>query len=309
MLEVEQVSSFYGPIQALREISLHVATGEAVAVLGPNGAGKSTLLRSISGLVKPRQGSIKFQGREIAGHSPHSIVRLGIAHVPEGRRIFTQMTVLENLTLGAFTRNDGKGIKADVDFVYSLFPDLVEKKGQMGGELSGGQQQMLAIGRAFMSQPSLLLMDEPSLGLAPIMVDQLRKLGKRLAELRERLGMSILLVEQHVDLALEITSRVYVMQTRRIALSGSSENISIEEIRQAYLGAPRRVTSLRWFTPRKVHRLRSFAEPGGPAASAKSSPRHVSDRHSMTIIAFSGHSSAPRRAFSSRPLGTSSCST
>jgi len=236
VLEVQQLSCFYGPIQALWDVSLKIDSGEAVAVLGPNGAGKSTLLRTISGLVRPSHGSIRYDGREIAGHSPHSIVRLGIAHVPEGRRIFTQMTVLENLMMGAFARNDGKGVKEDLDFVFSLFPDLGEKKGKLGAELSGGQQQMLAIGRAFMSQPSLLLLDEPSLGLSPIMVEQLAKLGKRLANIRHQMKMSLLLVEQQVELITEMTSRVYVMRSGRIALSSSTEDISVEELHRAYLG-------------------------------------------------------------------------
>lgn len=236
MLEVDQLSSFYGPIPALWEVSLQAGPGEAVAVLGPNGAGKSTLLRCISGLVKPRQGSIKYEGREIAGRSPHSIVRLGIIHVPEGRHIFAQMTVLENLMMGAFTRGEGRSTKESLDLVFSLFPDLGQKKGQRGGELSGGQQQMLAIGRAFMARPSLLLLDEPSLGLSPILVEQLGKLGRRLVDIRQRLGMSILLVEQNAGLAMEMTSRVYVMQTGRVVLSGSTEEIAIEDIRRAYLG-------------------------------------------------------------------------
>jgi branched-chain amino acid transport system ATP-binding protein len=233
LLDVQQLSSFYGPIQALREISLQVGPGEAVAVLGPNGAGKSTLLRSISSLVKPRHGSIKYNGREVAGSSPDAIVRLGIVHVPEGRRIFTRMTVLDNLMMGAFTRDDTTSVKERLNFVYGLFPDMDEKKGQLGGELSGGQQQMLAIGRALMSVPSLLLLDEPSLGLSPIMVEQL---GSAIADIRERLGTSILLVEQNAGLAMEMASRVYVMQTGRIVLSGATDEISIDEIGQAYLG-------------------------------------------------------------------------
>ena len=237
MLEVEGVSSFYGPIQALRDVSLRVDAGEAVAVLGPNGAGKSTLLRTISGLVKPRKGSIRFDGREIAGLRPDAIVKLGVAHVPEGRRIFARMTVMENLIMGAYTNNDSSSIKEDLDFVFSLFPDLAEKTGQMGGELSGGQQQMLAIGRAFMSRPSLLLMDEPSMGLAPILVERLRELGDRLVDIRERLGMAILLVEQNADLAIGMVNRVYLMQTGRIILSASSDEISFEDLHKAYLGA------------------------------------------------------------------------
>ncbi len=233
MLKIRQLSSFYGPIQALREVSLDVDSGEAVAVLGPNGAGKSTLLRTISGLVKPRSGSILYREHEIVGRSTHAIVKLGIVHVPEGRRIFTQMTVLENLMMGAFTRDNKKDIEEHLEFVYEFFPDLAEKRRQLGGELSGGQQQMLAIGRALMSEPSLLLLDEPSLGLSPIMVEQL---GKTITAIRQDLGMSIMLVEQNAGLALELTGHVYVMQAGRVVLSGATDEVSIEEIRQAYLG-------------------------------------------------------------------------
>ena len=234
MLEVLQLSSFYGPIQALRSVSVDVQEGEAVAVLGANGAGKSTLLRTISGLVKPRAGSIRYRGHEIAGRSPDQIVRLGVVQVPEGRRIFAQMTVLENLQMGAYTRSNGTSTKEHLDFVFSVFPDLREKRSQLGGELSGGQQQMLAIGRAMMSEPSLLLLDEPSLGLSPIMVEQL---GATITAIRRDLGMSILLVEQNAGLALELTSRVYVMQTGHVVLTGSTEEISLEKIHEAYLGS------------------------------------------------------------------------
>ena len=234
MLRVERLSSFYGRVQALREVSIEVQSGQAVAVLGPNGAGKSTLLHTISGLIKPRYGSIRYNDREIAGHSPHVIVKCGIAQVPEGRRIFTQLSVLENLMMGAFTRRD-KGFDEDLDFVFSLFPDLAQKRGQLGGELSGGQQQMLAISRALMARPSLLLLDEPSLGLSPLLVEQL---GEAIADIRKRSGMSILLVEQNVGLALEMASHVYVMQTGRVALSGPAEEIALEEIRRTYLGHP-----------------------------------------------------------------------
>ena len=233
MLEVQQVSSFYGPIQALRDVSLEVDAGEAVGVLGPNGAGKSTLLRSISGLVKPRRGHIRYQGHEISHYPPHAIVKLGIVHVPEGSRIFTQMTVLENLLMGAYTVEDRREVADHLDLVFSLFPDLAEKKGQMGGELSGGQQQMLAIGRALMGRPSLLLLDEPSLGLSPIMVEQL---GNAITAIRHDVGASILLVEQNAGLALELTNRVYVMQTGKVTLSRSTNEISPEELRHAYLG-------------------------------------------------------------------------
>jgi branched-chain amino acid transport system ATP-binding protein len=234
LLKVQQLSSFYGPIQALRSVSVDVQEGEAVAVLGANGAGKSTLLRTISGLVKPRTGSISYRGHEIAGRSPDQIVRLGVVQVPEGRRIFAQMTVLENLLMGAYTRSNGTSTKEHLAFVLSVFPDLREKRSQLGGELSGGQQQMLAIGRALMSEPSLLLLDEPSLGLSPIMVEQL---GATITAIRRDLGMSILLVEQNAGLALELTSRVYVMQTGQVVLSGSTEEISLEKIHEAYLGS------------------------------------------------------------------------
>jgi branched-chain amino acid transport system ATP-binding protein len=233
LLEITQLSSYYGPIQALRAVSLDLQEGEAIAVLGANGAGKSTLLRTISGLVKPRAGSISYRGHAIAGRGPDEIVRLGIVQVPEGRRIFTQMTVLENLLMGAYTRSNGKSMSDHLEFVFSSFPDLRDKRSQLGGELSGGQQQMLAIGRALMSEPTLLLLDEPSLGLSPIMVEQL---GATVTSIRRDLGMSIMLVEQNAGLALELTSRVYVMQTGAVVLSGSTEDVSLEKIHEAYLG-------------------------------------------------------------------------
>lgn len=235
MLDVEGLRSYYGPIQAVRDVSMRVEAGEAVAVLGPNGAGKSTLLHSISGLVPSRRGSISYKGRQIINSPAHAIVRLGVVQVPEGRRIFTQLTVLENLLTGAFTRSDRMEIQQDLEFVFSLFPDIREKRDQLGGELSGGQQQMLAVGRALMARPSLLLLDEPSLGLSPLLAQQL---VQAILDIRDRLGMSILLVEQNVGLALHMASRVYVMQTGRVILSGASEAISVEEIRRAYLGAP-----------------------------------------------------------------------
>jgi len=240
LLRVDRLNSFYGRSQALRDVSIEVARGQAVGVLGPNGAGKSTLLHTISGLVKAHNGSIRYKDREITSQPPHAIVKLGIAQVPEGRRIFTQLSVMENLMMGAFTRRD-KGFGEDLDFVFSLFPALAEKRGQMGGELSGGQQQMLAIGRALMARPSLLLLDEPSLGLSPLLIEQL---GEAIADIRERTGMSILLVEQNVGLALEMVSHVYVMQTGRVTLSGPANEIVLDEIRQAYLGHPGTVPQL-----------------------------------------------------------------
>jgi branched-chain amino acid transport system ATP-binding protein len=235
LLRVDRLSSFYGPLQALHDVSLEVEHAGAVAVLGPNGAGKSTLLHSISGLVRARKGSITYNGHEISHQQPHHIVRLGVAQVPEGRRIFTQMSVYENLMMGAFTRDGGREVAEDVQFVYSLFPDLAEKRSRLGGELSGGQQQMLAIGRALMAQPSLLLLDEPSLGLSPILIEQL---GQAIADIRQRLGMAILLVEQNVGLALEMATHVYVMQTGRVVLSAPSDQISVDDIRRSYLGQP-----------------------------------------------------------------------
>jgi branched-chain amino acid transport system ATP-binding protein len=210
-----------------------VEKGEAIAILGSNGAGKTTLLRSISGLIKPRSGTVTYEGKQIAGSSPDAVVRMGIVQVPEGRRIFTQLTVHENLMMGAYTRSDSKEVRADRHLVMSMFPDLAEKMGQLGGELSGGQQQMLAIGRALMSRPSLLLLDEPSLGLSPILVEQL---GQVITDIRDRSGVSIILVEQNAVLALELTSRFYVMQTGRVVLTGGSQDVSLEEIRRAYLG-------------------------------------------------------------------------
>jgi branched-chain amino acid transport system ATP-binding protein len=232
LLEVRDLSGHYGPIQALRGVSLDVGPGEAVAVLGPNGAGKSTLLRAISGLVKSK-GSIRYQEHELVGRPPEWIVRQGVVQVPEGRRIFTQMTVLDNLLLGAYTCDDGAAQRDHLDFVYGLFPDLAEKRHQLGGELSGGQQQMLAIGRGLMARPSLLLLDEPSLGLSPIMVEQV---GATIAAIRKDLGTSILIVEQNAALALEMAARAYVMQSGRVVMSFDTNNVSTEEIREAYLG-------------------------------------------------------------------------
>ena len=232
MLEVRDLSGHYGPIQALRGVSLDVAAGEAVAVLGPNGAGKSSLLRAISGLVKSK-GSVRYQGHQLVGRRPEWIVRQGVVHVPEGRRIFAQMTVLDNLLLGAFTCDDGVAQREHLDFVFTLFPDLAEKRSQLGAELSGGQQQMLAIGRGLMARPSLLLLDEPSLGLSPILVEQV---GETIAAIRRDLGTSVLIVEQNAALAIELASRAYVMQSGRVVLSFATEDASIEQIREAYLG-------------------------------------------------------------------------
>lgn len=232
MLRVDSLNSYYGRVQALRGVSLEVDTRQAVAVLGPNGAGKSTLLHSISGLVKPRSGSIQYRGKELAGASTHQIVKAGIAQVPEGRRIFTQLSVFENLQMGAYTRR-GNEVNEDLEAVFAMFPVLEEKRNQMGGELSGGQQQMLAIGRALMAKPSLLLLDEPSLGLSPLMVEQL---GSAIADIRRHAGVSILLVEQNVGLALEMVDAVYVMQAGSIVLRGAAQDIDLDDIRRAYLG-------------------------------------------------------------------------
>ncbi len=232
MLNVSQLNSYYGRAQALRDVSIEVPAGQAVGVLGPNGAGKSTLLHTISGLIKPRNGSVRYNDKELAGKSAHAIVKAGIGQVPEGRRIFTQLSVAENLMMGAFTRS-GNGIGDDLDAVFTMFPVLGEKRGQLGGELSGGQQQMLAIGRALMAKPSLLLLDEPSLGLSPLLVEQL---GEAIGNIREKSGVSILLVEQNVGLALEMVGYVYVMQAGQVILSGPAEAIALDDIRRAYLG-------------------------------------------------------------------------
>jgi branched-chain amino acid transport system ATP-binding protein len=233
VLLIDDIHTFYGSIEALKGISLEVRDGEIVTLIGANGAGKSTTLRSISGIVPPRTGKIVFNGREIQNMPGHAVAEIGIAQSPEGRRIFPRMTVLENLEMGAFTRRDQSAIKDDLDRVYSLFPRLKERERQRGGTMSGGEQQMLAIGRALMAQPRLLLLDEPSLGLAPVIVDRIYEV---IREINQQ-GTTIVLVEQNANYALDVSSRGYVLETGRVALTDTSENLRKDErVQAAYLG-------------------------------------------------------------------------
>jgi branched-chain amino acid transport system ATP-binding protein len=239
MLRLDKVSAYYGRIQALREVSLEVAEGEIVAVIGPNGAGKTTLMNVISGIVPARGGEILFDGDVVTSSSPEKIVRAGISQVPERRQIFGTMSVLDNLTLGAYHRygRDGKeAVKRDMAFVFDIFPRLKDRVKQAAGTLSGGEQQMLAIGRAWMAKPRLLLMDEPSLGLAPLLVKEIFRVS---AELRER-GMTILLVEQNARAALDLADRAYVMGSGRVVLEGAADELACDErVQRAYLGKVR----------------------------------------------------------------------
>jgi branched-chain amino acid transport system ATP-binding protein len=233
VLEVKGIHAFYGRIQALRGISLDVGPGEIVTLIGSNGAGKSTTLRAINGLVHPREGSIVFQGEDISNKPPHEIVVLGISQSPEGRRIFARMSVSENLELGAYQRKDKDGIAEDNERVFGLFPRLEERKNQKAGTLSGGEQQMLAMGRALMARPKLLLLDEPSMGLAPIFVERIFEI---IVEINEQ-GTPVLLVEQNALMALEIANRGYVLETGTIALAGDAKDLrENEQVRKTYLG-------------------------------------------------------------------------
>jgi branched-chain amino acid transport system ATP-binding protein len=233
LLELSDVHTFYGNIEALKGISLEVNEGECVTLIGSNGAGKSTTLRSISGLTPPREGSIRFQGNEIGETPPQDIVRLGISQAPEGRRCFSRMSVRENLELGAYLRRDAR-ITEDLDRVYDLFPRLKEREKQKAGTMSGGEQQMLAIGRALMSEPKLLLLDEPSMGLAPVLVE---RIYETIAEINQQ-GTTILLVEQNANFALDVSKRGYVLETGEVALTDSSSALRENpEVQRAYLGA------------------------------------------------------------------------
>jgi branched-chain amino acid transport system ATP-binding protein len=232
MLKIEGLHVYYDAIHALKGISFFVTQGEMVTLLGANGAGKTTTLRTLSGLLKPRSGVIELEGRPLNGLKPHEIVRLGIGHVPEGRKIFPRLTVLENLKTGAYTR-PAKTVGEDLDFVFSLFPRLKERKRQIAGTLSGGEQQMLAIGRALMARPKLLLLDEPSMGLAPILVEQIFDTIQRI----NRDGVTILLVEQNAAMGLAVSHRGYVLETGTVILEGKANDLaSNERVRQAYLG-------------------------------------------------------------------------
>ena len=224
---------YYGAIHALKGISLEVKEGEIVTLIGANGAGKSTTLRTISGLLKPKTGSITFLGQNIEGVRAHEIVKKGISQVPEGRRVFAEMTVMENLDLGAFVRKDKAGIQQDLKHVFELFPRLEERKNQSAGTLSGGEQQMLAMGRALMSRPKLLLLDEPSMGLAPLLFKEIFNI---IVDINKS-GTTVLLVEQNANMALSIANRAYVLETGRITLSGSAKELAAsEDVRKAYLG-------------------------------------------------------------------------
>lgn len=233
MLKIDNIDVYYGAIHALKGISLEVNEGEIVTLIGANGAGKSTTLRTISGLLKPKAGSITFLGQNIAGVRAHEIVKKGISQVPEGRRVFAEMTVMENLDLGAFVRKDKAGIQQDLKHVFELFPRLEERKNQSAGTLSGGEQQMLAMGRALMSRPKLLLLDEPSMGLAPLLIKEIFNI---IVDINKS-GTTVLLVEQNANMALSIANRAYVLETGRITLSGSAQELAAsEDVRKAYLG-------------------------------------------------------------------------
>ena len=233
MLQIKDIDVYYGNIQALRGISLEVNEGEIVTLIGANGAGKSTLLKTISGLLKPKKGSIEYLGSNIDGKQAQSIVKAGISHVPEGRRVFANMTVEENLELGAYLRKDRDGIKKDLAHVYELFPRLLERRKQLSGTLSGGEQQMLAMGRALMSKPKLIILDEPSMGLAPLMVKNIFNI----IEMVNKEGVTVLLVEQNANMALSVADRAYVLETGSIVLAGTAKELQeSEEVKAAYLG-------------------------------------------------------------------------
>ncbi len=233
MLKINDIDVYYGNIQALKGLSLEVNEGEIVTLIGANGAGKSTLLKTISGLLKPKRGSIEYLGAAIDGKAAQAIVKDGISHVPEGRRVFSNMTVEENLELGAYLRKDKDGIKKDMNHVYELFPRLLERRKQLSGTLSGGEQQMLAMGRALMAKPKLIIMDEPSMGLAPLMVKNIFNIIKMV----NKEGVTVLLVEQNANMALSVAHRAYVLETGKIVLAGTAKELQeSEEVKAAYLG-------------------------------------------------------------------------
>ena len=234
MLEVKNIQTYYGNIQAIKGISLEISEGEIITLIGANGAGKTTTLMSISGIVPPKSGEILFLGKPLQKLSPNQIVALGISQVPEGRRIFPYLTVMENLDMGAFLRNDTAEIHKDVEYIFDLFPILAERRHQSGGTLSGGEQQMLAVARALMARPRLLLLDEPSLGLAPLIVKQIFKIIRKINQENKT---TIFLVEQNANLALQVAHRGYVMENGRITLSDTSQNLlANEDVKKAYLG-------------------------------------------------------------------------
>ena len=240
LLDVEDLNVYYGAIHALQGISFSVEKGEIVTLIGANGAGKSTTLRTISGLLRPRRGAVRFRGDDITMTPAEQIVRLGIGHVPEGRRIFAPLTVRENLEMGAFTRSDSAEIAQSMERAFASFPRLKERINQLGGTLSGGEQQMLATARGLMSQPTLLLLDEPSMGLSPIMVEEISRIVKEI----NAQGTSILLVEQNALMALQVAHRAYVLETGRIVLQGTAKELrESSRVREAYLGLPKEALS------------------------------------------------------------------
>jgi len=233
VLQVKEIDVYYGAIHALKKLSLEVEQGSIVTLIGANGAGKTTTLKSISGLLRPKTGSIVFKGTDINKVAPEKIVGLGISQVPEGRRVFATMTVMENLEMGAYLRKDKKGMEEDMENVFTRFPRLKERRKQLAGTLSGGEQQMLAIGRALMARPQLMLMDEPSMGLAPLLVKEIFSIIK---DINER-GTTILLVEQNANMALSIADKAYVIETGEIVLQGSAQELmNSPEVKKAYLG-------------------------------------------------------------------------
>lgn len=234
MLKIDGISTFYGNIQALKNISITVSEGEIITLIGANGAGKSTTLMSLCGIVPVKSGTISFEGQDITNRNPDKIVSLGISQVPEGRRIFPLLSVRENLDMGAFLRNDKEEIKRDIEYIYSLFPRLAERRHQQGGTLSGGEQQMLAISRAIMARPRLLLLDEPSLGLAPLIVQQIFDIIKKI---NQENNTTVFLVEQNANMALKIAHRGYVLETGKILMSDDADKLlSNEDVKKAYLG-------------------------------------------------------------------------
>jgi branched-chain amino acid transport system ATP-binding protein len=234
MLEVKDIKTYYGNIQAIKGISLEISEGEIITLIGANGAGKTTTLMSISGIVPPKSGDILFMGQPLQKLSPNQIVALGISQVPEGRRIFPYLTVTENLDMGAFLRKDTSEIQKDLEYIFDLFPILADRRHQSGGTLSGGEQQMLAVARALMARPRLLLLDEPSLGLAPLIVKQIFKIIRKI---NKENNTTIFLVEQNANLALQVAHRGYVMENGRITLSDTSQNLlANEDVKKAYLG-------------------------------------------------------------------------
>ena len=233
MLKIDNINVYYGAIHALKGISVEVNQGEIVTLIGANGAGKSTILRTISGLLRTKTGEINFEGQNIAGMKAQDIVKLSISQVPEGRRVFSNMTVLENLELGAYIRTDSAGIQQDIEKIFDRFPQLTKRRSQLAGTMSGGEQQMLAMGRALMSRPRLLLLDEPSMGLAPLLVREIFSIIKEI----NATGTTVLLVEQNAHMALSIANRAYVLETGRITLSGDAKELAASEaVRKAYLG-------------------------------------------------------------------------